>query len=242
MHRAGRALWLRRASGGCRPPSAARIASRWVIGAFTRREARPPSGAYPGLGREIPTRAGFSRPGGYAATALLFGFWDPLLLQPHLAERRLAPWRADPAAGCLDAPARLGWRRRAGARRLRRQGRTLTTCANRLHGDARLVPQRRPRPCTRRSRAAIPRGRPRCRRSSPQTDESLKLLAGRRHRDLIRARCSPHQGPEASPALSARAAPVDLDHAAGRPSQRVAEQAWACQTVGPPGSPTRRRC
>jgi ABC-type nitrate/sulfonate/bicarbonate transport system permease component len=81
--------------------SGARIAlAVGVIGAFIAETSTPTSGAYPGLGREIVLDAGgFQTARAYAATALLFGFAILCFYSLTLAERRLAPWRADPAAG-----------------------------------------------------------------------------------------------------------------------------------------------
>jgi len=78
--------------------SGARIAlAVGVIGAFIAETSTPTSQPYAGLGREIITDAGgFQTARAYAATMVLFAFAVACFYALALAERRLAPWAAQP--------------------------------------------------------------------------------------------------------------------------------------------------
>jgi ABC-type nitrate/sulfonate/bicarbonate transport system permease component len=77
--------------------SGARIAlAVGVIGAFIAETTTPSTGAYPGLGREILSDINFQTARAYAGTAVLFAFAIACFYALALAERRLAPWAAQP--------------------------------------------------------------------------------------------------------------------------------------------------
>ncbi|MCW3068514.1 MAG: transporter permease [Solirubrobacterales bacterium] len=77
--------------------SGARIAlAVGVIGAFIAETTTPTSGAYPGLGREIITDVNFQTSRAYAGTVVLFAFAIVCFYALALAQRRLAPWSAQP--------------------------------------------------------------------------------------------------------------------------------------------------
>ena len=70
-----------------------------MIGAFIAETTTPSFGAHPGLGREIMNDVNFQTPRAYAGTLLLVAFAVCCFYSLALAERRLAPWRAETARG-----------------------------------------------------------------------------------------------------------------------------------------------
>ena len=78
--------------------SGARIAlAVGVIGAYIAETSTPTTGAYAGLGHEINADlTALQTPREYAATAVLFAFAIACFYALALAERRLAPWAAQP--------------------------------------------------------------------------------------------------------------------------------------------------
>ena len=182
--------------------SGARIAARGRSDrGLHRRVPDADAGPYGGLGREINAdRRAPPDPPRYAAATVLFLFAIACFYALALAERRLTPWSARTSGATAMPPSR---RRDAASpaarprRAARRAGLALlrvrpAACgekqdmiaapARSLHGDARLVPKRRPRGAVLRDRERrLPRGRPGRQPVVPaESAEPLKLLAAGR--------------------------------------------------------------
>ncbi len=183
--------------------SGARIAlAVGVIGAFIAETSTPTTGTYTGLGREIVLDAGgFQTARAYAATVLLFAFALACFYSLAVAERRLAPWRRPAAASAwrdADACAARCLACLAGACLLAlgacgAKQDTLSAAGHEaLHGDAGLVPERRPRRPLRGARARRVPGRgPRREADRALADRRTAEAARRRARSTWRSPMSP---------------------------------------------------